>query len=176
MPKWENGCIYMLRHKEDVELENIYIGSTTNFRGRKHEHKSCCNNINRKEYNAKKYQFIRANGGWDEWKMIWLEDYPCKNKRELEKKEDEVMLQYQNTMNMQRAYLTDKENEQYKKEYCKNNRDKILEKAKKHYRDNRDKKLERLKEKITCDICGCESTRNHLTRHQRSAKCQSHKK
>ena len=96
MPKYENGCIYMLRHKDDVELQNIYIGSTTNFRNRKNEHKTICKCENHRNHNQKKYQYIRTNGGWDNWKMIWLEDYPCKSKKELLKREDEVMLQYQN--------------------------------------------------------------------------------
>ena len=82
MPNWENGCIYMLRHKDDVEIKNPYIGSTTNFRGRKWNHKDCCNNPNHKYYNIKQYQYIRDNGGWDVWKMVWIEDYPCKSKRE----------------------------------------------------------------------------------------------
>jgi len=174
MPKYENGCIYMLRHKDDVELRNVCIGSTTNFRGRKYEHKSCCNNVNHKEHKQPKYQYIRANGGWDEWKMIWLEDYPCKSKKELLKREDEVMLQYQNRINQLRAHTTDEEKKEQKKEYHKEynqvNRDKRIEYYKEHYQANREK----LNEKITCNICGCEITRNSLTRHQKTAKCQSH--
>ena len=167
MPNWENGCIYMLRHKDDAEHENIYIGSTTNFRGRKCQHKLCCNNINDKYYNQSIYQYIRDNGSWDEWRMIWLEDYPCKSKRELLLREDEVMLQYQNKLNQKRASRT-------KKEYRQDNRDKILEQHKDYYQANRDKIAERNKEKITCDICGCESTKQHLPRHQKTAKCKSH--
>jgi len=232
MPKWENGCIYMLRHKDDVELQNVCVGSTTNFRGRKYEHKQCCNNPNKKKYNQKKYQYIRANGGWDQWKMIWLEDYPCKSKKELLKREDEVMLQYENRLNQIRAHTTHEEkkeqkkqyrqnnlyknhekqkqwrednkeirkektkkyreenkekmaeyqkqyyqiNKENKKEYRENNKDKIAKRMKEYKKEYRQKNKDKIDEKITCDICGCESTRNHLTRHQRSAKCQSHKK
>ena len=156
MPKWDNGCIYMLRHKDDVELENVYIGSTTNFRGRKYEHKSSCNNQNHHNYNQSKYQYIRDNGGWDEWKMVWLEDYPCDNKRELLLREDEVMMQYQNRLNKYRTYTTDEEKKEQKKE---------------HYQANREKR----QEKIKCDICGCESRIDNLTRHQKTAKCINYK-
>jgi len=197
MPKWENGCIYMLRHKDDVELQNIYIGSTTNFRGRKYEHKKSCNNVNHTNYNQAKYQYIRANGGWDNWIMVWLEDYPCKSKRELEKKEDEVMLQYQNKLNQIRACLTDEERKQYQKEWYENNKEKkkeyyetnkeqISEYQKEYYENNkekikeyskeyRDNNKEKIYEKITCDICGCESVRKNIHRHQKTIKCQSHK-
>ena len=150
MPNYDNGCIYMLRHKDDVELQNIYIGSTTNFRGRKYEHKQSCNNVNNKEYNYQKYQYIRANGGWDNWKMIWIEDYPCKSKKELLKREDEVMLQYENRLNRYRAHTTDEEKKQrdkeYSKEYRQDNREKILEQQKEHYQNNRDKIIENKKE------------------------------
>ena len=115
-PDYNKSCIYMLRHKDDTELENIYIGSTTNFKGRKHQHKTCCCNPNRKEHNYKQYQYIRANGGWNEWRMIWLEDYQCKTLRELRLREDQVMIQYENRINKNRASRTDKEYAQDNKE------------------------------------------------------------
>lgn len=197
MPNWENGCIYMLRHKDDVELENIYIGSTTNFRGRKYEHKSSCNNQNYNHYNQPKYQYIRDNDGWNEWRMVWIEDYPCKSKRELLLREDEVMVQYQNRLNQKRASRTKKEYRkanrdkilEQQKEYYKDNRDKILERQKEynqdnnekinkykkeHYQNNRDKILEQKKEIIKCDICGNEIRGCNLPRHQKTAKCKSH--
>jgi len=180
MPKWENGCIYMIRHADDVELENIYIGSTTNFRMRKFQHKDSSNNINSIEYNQSKYQYIRNNGGWDNWKMVWIEDYPCKSKRELLLREDEVMLQYQNRLNKKKAHTTDEEKKEkekeYKKKHYQNNREKLKEDVKQYRQANREKIAEKKKEIIKCDICGCESSRTHLARHKKSLKCQSHKK
>ena len=207
-PNYSKSCIYMLRHKDDFELQYIYIGSTTNFKGRKCHHKTCCCNPNNKNHHFKIYQYIRANGGWDNWKMIWIEDYPCKSKKELLKKEDEVMLQYENRLNINRASRTYKEyyedNKERlveeKKEYRNNNKEKIAEKKKKYYENNKEKiaekkkkynednkeiiaeikkkyyenNKEKNKEKIKCNICGCESTRSNLTRHQKSKKCQSH--
>tara|TARA_B110000967_G_scaffold185790_1_gene206374 strand:- start:39 stop:386 length:348 start_codon:yes stop_codon:yes gene_type:complete len=34
------------------------------------KHKHTCNNSNSRKYNYKLYQFIRANGGWANWKII----------------------------------------------------------------------------------------------------------
>ena len=51
-------CIYKLVHKEDYDNENIYIGSTTNFRKRKNTHKSSCNCETNKEHNQEKYTYI----------------------------------------------------------------------------------------------------------------------
>ena len=88
MPKlpidYSNTIIYKLVHKEDYEDTNVYIGSTSNFIKRRYCHKCCCLNKNNKKYNMKKYQYIRANGGWEEWNMIEVEKYPCVDKREAE--------------------------------------------------------------------------------------------
>jgi hypothetical protein len=195
-PDYSKSCIYMLRHKDDTELENIYIGSTTNFRGRKCNHLKACCNPNNRDYNHKKYQYIRANGGWEEWIMVWLEDYPCKSKRELELKEDEVMLKYQNRLNDKRASRTRQQytidNKEIKKETDKiryeNNKDKILEERKEYrkknneiikerdrewYEKNKDRIAEKKNEKIECNICGFKVNKSNIKVHQRTKKCQS---
>ena len=48
--------IYKLIHKDDINNENIYIGSTTNFRTRQSQHKTSCTNEKSKKYNLKVYQ------------------------------------------------------------------------------------------------------------------------
>lgn len=181
-PDYSKSCIYMLHYKDDTELENIYIGSTTNFKVRKNHHKRTCCNPNNKNHHFKIYQYIRDNGGWEEWKMIWLEDYPCKTLRELRLREDEVMLEYENRLNEVRASRSKKEyrednKEQIaekKKKYNEKNKEQIAEKTKQYHKKNREQILQRNKEKIKCNICGFESTRIHLKRHQRTIRCQSH--
>ena len=54
------------------ECDEVYVGSTKAFRSRKYTHKCICDNINSKLYNIKIYQTIRANGGWDNWRMVPL--------------------------------------------------------------------------------------------------------
>ena len=68
----------------DLNIKDCYVGSTTDFTKRKGHHKRGCNNVNTKCYNYNVYQFIRANGGWDNWTMVLVENYPCENKLELE--------------------------------------------------------------------------------------------
>jgi hypothetical protein len=58
----------------DVSITDFYVGSTSNVRHRKWEHKSACQILNNKSYNQKIYQTIRENGGWDNWRMIVLEE------------------------------------------------------------------------------------------------------
>jgi len=61
-----------------------------------------------------------------------------------------------------------------KKEYRNNNLDKILEKDNKYYQHNRDQILEKKKEKITCNVCGCEIRKYEIKRHQRTKKCMNY--
>jgi hypothetical protein len=71
----------------DLNVKDLYVGSTTNFRKRKTNHKCHCNNVNSKKYNYQVYQFIRNNGGWTNWMMILVENYPCETSLEKLKRE-----------------------------------------------------------------------------------------
>jgi hypothetical protein len=59
------------------DITDVYIGSTISYRQRKTTHKQCCNCENHPKHNHPKYQFIRDNGGWDNWSMIPIEEYQC---------------------------------------------------------------------------------------------------
>ena len=50
-------------------------------------HKYSCNNDKNKNYNLKLYQYIKQNGGWDNWTMIQIQPYSCGSKKELETQE-----------------------------------------------------------------------------------------
>ena len=92
MPKlptdYSKTIIYKLVKNDDYDNVNIYIGSTTDFIRRKNNHKSNCCSEKSKEYNEKKYQYIRNNGGWGEWNMIEIQKYTCNDKREAEAREE----------------------------------------------------------------------------------------
>ena len=45
--------------------DEVYIGSTYDFKNRMRQHKYSCYNEKSKKYNFFVYQFIRQNGGWD---------------------------------------------------------------------------------------------------------------
>ncbi len=49
----------------DLNITECYGGHTTDFKSRRGNHKTRCNNENDKRYNNKLYQFIRNNGGWN---------------------------------------------------------------------------------------------------------------
>ena len=88
--RYENGVIYMLKHKTD-DTKEFYIGSSFDFKARCRTHKNSCNKQNDKKYNLKVYKYMRENGGFNEWTIVKLYDYPCKNKYELELEERKCM-------------------------------------------------------------------------------------
>lgn len=168
MPKvpvdYSQTCIYKLVHKDDIDNENIYIGSTTNFRKRKNEHKSRISKEENEHYNQIKYQYIRDNGGWDNWLMIEIEKYPCNDKREAETRERYWVEHYKSSLNSLVPTRS-------KKEYRQDNREMISEQHKQYRQLNRDKIAEKLKQKVTCE-CGCEVSKKNTTRHRKTPKHQ----
>jgi len=113
MPKtpidYQNTFIYKLVHKDDLDDKNIYIGHSTNFKQRKKDHKSCCNNVNSCRYILKVYQYIRENGGLDCWNMLKVEDYPCKDVYEAKNRERYWIKELGAILNMTEPNRTSKE-------------------------------------------------------------------
>jgi hypothetical protein len=197
MPKlpmdYSKCCIYKIEHIDDEKL--VYVGHTTNFDKRKTAHKSSCKNENEKHYNLKVYQMIRQNGGWDMFKMIEVQKYPCADKREAERRENEVMKEVKASMNTYKSFRTEEEKTEYHKEYTKEynetnkpklqqqmkeyyetNKPKIQEQKKEYRENNKPKIQERNKEyyeanneKVKCE-CGCEIVKSKLKRHQATKK------
>lgn len=86
----------------DLNIRDLYVGSTTGFKERKSKHKSVCNNPDSQNYHLKVYQFIRNNGGWDNWSMIMIERYPdCIDNNDRDKRERYWIEQLNATLNKQ---------------------------------------------------------------------------
>jgi hypothetical protein len=86
MVNYSAGIIYKICCN-NTEITDCYIGSTCSFKARKCQHKNNCERIDSRKYNYNVYQFIRSNGGWDNWSMIQLEAYEATDKRNLETRE-----------------------------------------------------------------------------------------
>jgi hypothetical protein len=62
-------------HPMDTEGESMcYVGSTGDFYQRRKSHKSDCHLERSPRYHDKRYEYIRENGGWDEWEFAVLEE------------------------------------------------------------------------------------------------------
>ena len=92
MPKIEidysNTIIYKITCKDPL-IKDIYIGHTTNFVQRKHAHKQSCINVKNHNYKLKLYEVIRANGGWNNWKMEIIDFFNLNDHYEARQKEQE---------------------------------------------------------------------------------------
>jgi len=197
MPKtpmdYSKCCIYKIEHNDDESL--VYVGHTTCFNKRKTAHKSSCKNENEKHYNLKVYQMIRQNGGWEMFKMIEVEKYPCNDRREAGRRENEVMKELKSSMNMRNSFLTQDEKQEYNKEYNTNyyennkhkiqeyyelHKEKVKEQVKEYKKNNKLKIQERdkdyrdnnklkINEKVKCE-CGCDVMKRYLKQHQATKK------
>ena len=161
MPKipadYSKTVIYKIQHEDDPSL--VYIGSTTHFTKRKCSHKSSCNNEKARAYNYKVYQMIRDNGGWEEFEMIQIKEFPCENKRQAEKEEDRIMREMKATLNKVRPYVTQEEKKATRKIYCQKNEKAIREKEKLWYEAN--KEIKKVKDKARHNANKEEDKRKH---------------
>ena len=82
---------------------------------------------------------IRNSGGWINFKMIEIMKYPCNDKREAEKREDELMKELQANMDTYNRYITEEKRKKYLKEYRQVNKEKIKE----NYTNNKEKYQEK---------------------------------
>lgn len=139
---------------KDENIKDCYVGKTINLKERKRCHKKKCNNENYNDYNLKVYQFIRENGGFDNYIFVELEkDYYCEKDSGF--RERFWIDELKSSLNSKIPTRTHKE---YFKEYYKENKEDIkkkhmeyYEKTKINYEKNKDeinrRRRERRKEK-----------------------------
>ena len=191
MPNYNKSMIYKLCCN-DPSIKDVYVGSTTNFTRRKHQHKNSCNNEKDRYHNRYVYRFIRDNGGFENWSMILVEDVCCENNKQLHTIEREWFENLHATLNKNIPSRTKKEyHKEYQKEYYQNNKDKKKEYEKLYYQNNKEKIKEykkewiennkdkikqyyqnnkdKINEKITCE-CGLIVSKSSLVRHRKTTK------
>jgi len=163
---YSKTVIYKIQHNEDESL--LYVGSTTDFTNRKSKHKCACNNQTSPEYDRRVYRMIRENGGWDSFSMVKIEDIPCKDKREAECREDQVMRELRATMNANRAFIEDQlaAHRVYNQTYVQAHPERRTETLRLY----RDTHRDMINAKCYCEACNCHVSRSGLSRHRRSDK------
>jgi hypothetical protein len=147
----------------DVNVKDLYVGSTVSFKDRKRTHKSSCNNTTGKIYNNKIYQTIRTTGGWNNWSMVLIESYPCNSRLEATKRERfwleelnanlnsnvpsrTIKEYYQDNREKINEYQKEMYNPEYYKEYRIANVEQIKKKQKEYREANREKINQKQKE------------------------------
>lgn len=154
--------------------DSIYIGATTqSLKRRFSNHISECRNPIMKT-------LIKEHGK-DCLKIELIKEVSCDNKRELDLVEKSYITEIGN---MNRSIPSRTRSEHYK-----DNKEYILERQHKYYINNKQSILEKVKEYrlkndeyiksykneyITCNICGKNTSRNHVRRHQSTKSCLNH--
>jgi len=112
MPKkpvdYSKTIIYRIVCK-NPEIKECYVGSTTDVKSRKQNHKHYCNNETSKKYNFNVYNFIRSNGNWENFSMLEIERYNAIDKPDQAKRERHWLEFYNATLNSQVPSRTRKE-------------------------------------------------------------------
>lgn len=134
MDKYSRGKIYLIRNRNNENL--IYVGSTIEqyLSKRLQKHKS--------QKNCSLYCFINNpenNTTWDDWYIELYEEFPCDNKLQLCKRENEVIRE-KATIN-KIGYRTEEMKKQYQKEYNETHKEQIKQSAKRYVENNREKVL-----------------------------------
>lgn len=134
LERYQNGKIYTIRNYID---DLVYIGSTCcKLSERFYKHKK------QREYKGdymKLFKHVSALGGWDNFYIELYEDFPCKNKNELTKREGEIIRLIGNGLNARIEGRT-------LKEYYIDNQDILKAKSNKNYHDNKEQILKKQKE------------------------------
>jgi hypothetical protein len=138
MVNYENACVYKICCKDPLIID-IYVGSTCDMKKRKYTHKWSCNTETNKAYNYYVYSFIRANGGFENWSIILIEQYKASDKKDLEKRERFHIESLGAGLNKATPTRT-------MKEWREDNKDKILEQMKDYREDNKEHIKEQKKE------------------------------
>jgi hypothetical protein len=166
---------------KDLTITHTYVGHTTQWKDRKSQHKYNCVNENSREYNYPVYIFIRENGGWENWTMILIEDYPCENKLQAEQRERYWIETLNANLNKYIPSRTKQEwNEEHKEEkkiyntnYYQENKEKLIERAKEIYIENVENIKKIKNKKFECE-CGGSYTKTNSAKHQRTKKHQDY--
>jgi len=134
MPDYSKGKIYLIRNRLNQNL--IYVGSTIekylSTRFNKHKsHKQCSlyNYINNPENNTI----------WNDWYIELYEEFPCNNRLQLCKRENEIIRE-RATIN-KIGYTTEEMKKEKQKEYRENHKEEIKERDKRYHEKNREKIL-----------------------------------
>ena len=141
-----NTIMYKIVCK-DIEITDCYAGKTTDFTRRKATHKHSCNNPTNRAYELNVYEFIRANGGWENWDMIQIEKYEAVDMLDSKQRERYWIETLQAKLNKQIPTRTHQEwrddnKDKLKKqnqEYILKNKDKIQKQKQEYYQKNKDK-------------------------------------
>ena len=133
MRDYANCCIYKIISK-DINISDVYVGHTTDFEYRLKKHTE-----DTKRYNHRLYNFIKENGGFENFEMIKIEDFPCSSKQDAIIREQFWITELKADLNTNKAYISKEEKKAYFIERRNANADKVNEYQKNYYQENKER-------------------------------------
>ena len=123
---------------KNPEIKEAYVGHTLNFKNRKSNHKrTCYNEKDEVHFNFYLYQFIRENGGFDNFEMVLINTECCENALKARRREREYIEELNATLNqIKRPVRTIDEANEYRKNYYDENKEDIKQKGKQYRIEN----------------------------------------
>ena len=165
MVNYQNGQIYKI---VDVGFNECYIGSSCEgLKKRFQRHKD-----HHKEYQKGKCNYMTSSYLFDKYgiencRIIWIKDYPCGSKKELEAEEGRI----QQETECVNKYQAGRSGEQWRKD----NKEHLQEYAKQYAINNPEKRQLRNATVLECE-CGLTYTYGHKARHLKTKKHQQYLK
>lgn len=104
---------------KDLTIPYVYVGSTSDFIRRKYQHKTYCTNEASSSYNMRLYETIRNHGGWDNWDMVVVEEYPCESSIQARSRERHWYEQLNCNLNVNIPFRSAEEKKEYQRDYQK---------------------------------------------------------
>jgi group I intron endonuclease len=159
----------------DIEgIDEFYIGSSNDFKRRCRNHLTTYDNPNKNGHNQWVYQYIRNNGGFENFYIDVIEKYKCKSNIELRKREQEWIDLLKPTLNYNKAYATVEDVLLSKKKYNDDNKEYFNELKKKRYLEKKTEINKKASEKIKCTNCDKEIRRSDKAKHLNTKYCQNY--
>ena len=173
---YSNGKIYCIRNSEDDEF---YIGSTTQPLSKRFQsHKTSL-----KGYKKDRKLYSKMNVlDTDKFYIELIEEYPCDNIEQLNRREGEIIRQMKPTLNKQVAGRTINEwREDHKedirddkRQYHLENQEKFNEKSRQWHHNNRERAKTYKATVVNCNVCGVDYTLSHRARHLKTKRHQNY--
>jgi hypothetical protein len=94
--RYLRGKIYTIKNIND---DRVYVGSTTeSLKTRFSKHKHDCKNY------PQRTSLYKHINDWNDWQMTLYENYSCLNKRDLERRESEVIMSFPDVINKKKQF------------------------------------------------------------------------
>jgi hypothetical protein len=176
MNKYQNGKIYEIFDKDDLEAPGYFGSTCRTLKVRKACHKNKYTSfLNGKHNYVTSFEIIRE-GNWD---IKLIENFPCETNTELERREG-FYIRNNPCVNKVVPGRTNKEycedNKEKRAEYLKQFREQYKEKRakldKEKYERDKERILARNREKINCPFCSKIMSRSSLCNHKKNV-CKS---